>query len=421
MTTKHPKDKTVKVSNVKELKAPIRYPDTEGKKILNTTQNLKMLLNLHKIVVRWNIMLRVREVFIPNVFHFVDEKENADLAYIYNLAILNGMPITRLDCHLDLIGWENSYHPIVECIINKPWDKKPRLDDFIKTLKTKDDEFSYKMIKRWMLSAIGAAFSKHGFSNQGVLVLQGDQNLGKTRWVKSLDPIQCGAVKEGLIVDPSNKDSVITASQCWIAELGELDGTFSKADIARLKSFITSQVDVIRLPFAPRNSHLHRRTAYVGTVNNSKFLVDDTGNRRWWTIEVDSIDLMHGLDIQQVWAEVYDIWSKDNQTWLNSEEMIVLNEKNKEHEMIDPFEESLIEMFDWHPEWRNGVTLELTATQVLNKMGRKSPTRAETTRMGNIIIKFTGKKPKRITVEKTQRRVHFLPLLRGEFKSPPNF
>jgi putative DNA primase/helicase len=414
MTTKHPKDKTVKVSNIAELKASIRYPDTEGKKILNTTQNLKMLLNLHKIVVRWNIMLRVREVFIPNVFHFVDEKENADLAYIYNLAILNGMPITRLDCHLDLIGWENSYHPIVQCILDKPWDGIPRLDNFIKTVKTKDDEFSYKMIKRWMLSAIGAAFSKHGFSNQGVLVLQGDQNLGKTRWVKSLDPLQCGAVKEGLIVDPSNKDSVITASQCWIAELGELDGTFSKADIARLKSFITSSVDVIRLPFAPRNSHLHRRTAYVGTVNNSKFLVDDTGNRRWWTIEVDAIYLEHGLDMQQVWAEVYDLWSKDNKTWLSKEELIVLNEKNTEHEKIDPLEEKLLEMFDWSDGWQERVTIECSATQVLEKMGSRMPTQNETYRMGKIITKFTGVKCRR----NGKKRLHRLPLYHCDFKEP---
>lgn len=413
----HPDDVRVKLSNVKKLNVPIKYPDMDGKKVLDTRKNLKVLLELHKITVQWNFMLRMREIFIPDVKHFIDEKENADLSYIYELAVLNAMPTVKLDSHLNSIGWENAYHPIVRCILENPWDKKSRLDNFIKTIKTKDDEFSYKIIKRWMLSAIGAAFSEKGFTNQGVLVLQGDQNLGKTRWVKSLDPVNCGAVKEGLIVDPNNKDSVITASQCWIAELGELDGTFSKADIARLKSFITSSVDVIRLPYNPRNSYLHRRTSYVGTVNNSKFLVDDTGNRRWWTIEVDSIDLGHGLNIQQVWAEVYEEWSKDNKTWLTSDELGVLNEKNKEHEQVDPFEEKFLEIFDWRDDWRNGVTIELTSTQVLEKIGRKTPTKAETTRMGSIIVKHTGIKPKKIK----NQRVHKLPLLCTAYKEPNIF
>jgi putative DNA primase/helicase len=408
----HPNDKKVKLSNVEKLNVPIKYPDMNGKKILDTRRNLKLLLDLHKITIKWNIMLRVREMFIPGIEHFIDEKENADLAYIYELAVLHEMPHLKLDTHLTSIALNETYHPIVDCIINNPWDKKCRLDNFIATIKSKDNDFSYKIIKKWMLSAIACAFSKTGFSNQGVLVLQGDQNIGKTRWVKSLDPINCGAVKEGLLVDPNNKDSVITASQCWIAELGELDGTFSKADIARLKSFITSSVDVVRLPYNPRNSYLHRRTAYIGTVNNSKFLVDDTGNRRWWTVEVEVINLEHQLDMQQVWAEVYDIWSKDSQTWLSTDELGILNEKNKEHEQIDPFEEKLLEIFDWHPDWQNGVTLQLSATQVLEKIGRKTPTKAETTRMGNIIVKHTGIKPKRCALQ----RIHILPLLSIDFK-----
>jgi putative DNA primase/helicase len=412
----HPNDRKVKFSNIEKLNVPIKYPDMDGKKVLDTRKNLKLLLDLHKITVKWNIMLRLREIFIPGVEHFIDEKENADLAYIYELAVVHGMPHLKLDTHLTSLALNETYHPIVDCILKNPWDKKPRLNEFIATIKTKDSEFSYKIIKKWMLSAIASAFSKVGFSNQGVLVLQGEQNIGKTRWVKSLDPINCGAVKEGLLVDPNNKDSVITASQCWIAELGELDGTFSKADIARLKSFITSSVDIVRLPYNSRNSYLHRRTAYIGTVNNPKFLVDDTGNRRWWTVEVESIDLEHKLDIQQVWAEVYDIWSKNKQTWLTHDELSFLNEKNKEHEQIDPLEEKFLEMFDWKENWKNGATIELTCTQILEKMGRKNPTKHECNRLSNIIRKHTGLKSRK----SNSQRLYLVPFLSSSFL-PPQF
>jgi putative DNA primase/helicase len=408
---KNPNDKVVSMKNVKKLKGGIDYPNTCDGKILDTANNLKFLLDLHFIKVRWNSMLRVREVTIPGVDHFVDEKENADLAHIYHLATTSRMPNKTLDKHLDSIAWNKAYHPVVESLASKPWDGVARMDNFIATLKTKDQEFSYSIIRRWMISAIAACHSKTGFSAQGVLVLQGIQNLGKTRWVKSLDPIGCGAVQEALIIDPSNKDSVITASQCWIAELGELDATFKKADIARLKSFITNSVDIVRFPYNARNSYLNRRSVFVATVNDSEFLVDDTGNRRWWTIEVESIDFSQAWDMQQVWAEVYHIWKTENEkTWLSETELHNLNKVNEQHELIDPYEEKFLALFDFHPGWEQQTTIKMTTTEVLEKLGYDKPNKSDVTRMGKIIIKHTGFRPK-----KSNLRYHALPTLTSNF------
>lgn len=360
-------------------------------------------------------MLRAREVTIPGVDHFVDEKENADLAYIYHLATTSRMPNKTLDKHLDSLAWQQAYHPVVECLKSKPWDGVPRLDRFIASVKTKDQEFSYTMIKRWMISAIAAVHAKRGFSAQGVLVLQGNQNIGKTRWVKSLDPVG-GAVQEALIIDPSNKDSVITASQCWIAELGELDATFRKADIARLKSFITNSVDIVRFPYNARNSYLFRRSVYVATVNDSNFLIDDTGNRRWWTIEVESIDFSEKFDMQQVWSEVYHQWKENNEiTWLSETELSSLNKVNEQHEVIDPFEEQLLSTFDFRPDWEKGTTLRMTTTEVLAKLGWPKPNKSDVTRMGKIIIKHTGRKPKKVSLS-----YHTMPSLLSNFNLPHN-
>lgn len=406
----HPNDKTVQVQPAK-LKTHIKYPDMYGQKILDTYENLKILLNLYGIEVRYNIMLRTREIKTSRSIEFFDEKENSDLYHIYNIAVLNGMPTKRLDEHLDSICWENAYHPIRECILNKPWDGVQRLDKFISCIKAKDSSFSKVLIHRWMMSAIAAAFSDKGFANQGVLVLQGKQNIGKTRWVKSLSPPGIEAIKEGLILDPSNKDSIITANQCWIGELGELDGTFRRADIARLKSYITSSGDTVRFPFYRRNSFLARRTVFVATVNESKYLVDDTGNRRWWTIEVESIDFDHDLDIQQVWAEVYSCWLKNSITWLSQDEMDILNKTNLEHEQIDPFEERILEIFDFSINWKTQSKIEMTATEVLIKIGYKTPSRSDATRMGKILTKLTGNHPRRTNTS----RLYPLPSLKIEF------
>ena len=412
MTTMHPDDKVVKIST--QFKRSILFPDMNGTKILDTVNNLKAILAAHEITVRWNIMLRQREVTIPGINHFIDEKENADLAYICDLATVNLMSRRNIDAHLNKICWENTYHPIVDCIRLKPWDRELRLDKFISTVKTKDDNYSYKLIRKWMLSAIAAAFSENGFAAQGVLILQGKQGIGKTRWAKSLDPIDCNAIREGLILDPSIKDTIVTATQCWIGELGELDGTFKKSDIARLKSFITAQTDVVRLPYSRKNSRFSRRSIYIGTVNNDRFLVDETGNRRWWPIQVENIDLDHGLDMQQIWSEVYHYWLNGECLRWTLDEANLVNEKNKEHEQIDPIEETLLTMFDWSEGWQNRVTIELSCTQVLEKMGRKNPTKSDCTRLAIIIKKIAGLQSRRTNT----LRIYKFPLLSSSFNSP---
>jgi putative DNA primase/helicase len=360
---------------------PLNYPETDGNKILDTRNNLKFLLDIHNITVRWNTMLRLREIFIPDINPFIDEQENASLYEVYQLATTSRMPNTKLDRHLDSLAWKNTYHPIVDCIEKNTWDKVPRLDKFISTLKTKDDNLSYKIIKRWMISAIAAAFSLKGFASQGALVLQGAQGIGKTTWVKSLDPINCGAIKEGLLLDPSDKDSIIKATSCWIGELAELDGIFRKSDLAPLKSYITNSLDILRYPYKPRDTYLARRSVYVATVNESQFLIDDTGNRRWWTIEVESIDFNHKLDMQQIWAEVYDLYKIGNQAFLTKEESNLVNDSNISHEKSDPLKEKLYSRYDFDV---NGSRW-LSSTQVLEELGFTNPSRSDCTRMGNLL------------------------------------
>jgi putative DNA primase/helicase len=235
-----------------------------------------------------------------------------------------------------------------------------------------------------------------------VLVLQGKQNIGKTSWIRSLDPVSCAAVREGAILDPANKDDVISVSRYWIVELGELDGTFRKSDIARLKAFITNSTDVVRAAYARKHSQLTRRTAFIATVNEPRFLVDDTGNRRWWTISVESINLNHGLDMQQVWAEAYHYWLNGEQPSLTNGELTLLNIANADYEQIDPLEEKVLEHFNWAEGWRDHQTIMATASEVLHEIGYKTPTKTEATRMGKILIKLTGVKP--------HRRHHVLPI-----------
>ena len=376
------------VFDAKEIKKEFSYPEmSSGQKpyALDVTENLKYLLNYNNIVVKWNMMKRIRDISVPGIKFYQEESENASLTYIIDLAVRNSFNIRRIDKHLDQISWSNVYHPVRDWVKSQPLIKNGILKNFLETVKTTNDHLSHILIKRWMLSAIYSVFSENNFCAQGVLVLQGEPGTHKSTFIMSLAPESMRAIKGGLSLDPSKKDDILTSSEYWIAELGELDATFRKADIARLKSHITNDIDDVRRPHAVRNSKMIRRTVYAATVNESKFLVDTTGNRRWWTVSVtEPIKTRHGLDMQQVWREVYEMYLQGESPFLLENEMRALNEANQDYEMLDPFEEKLQSYFDWN----SPRTFLKTSTQILDDLGYDKPTKSETTRMGTILVKM---------------------------------
>lgn len=388
------------------IASTVLYPEiietkNGGCKVLDTHKNLEFLLKHFKIDVKHNLMSRRREIIIPNHFVFEDDIENDSLARIEYLATLNFMPTRQIDKFLDMLAAENAYHPIIESIQSKQWDGIERLHKFIKTIKTESPVMDYELIKTWMVAAVAAAFSKKGFTNHGVLVIQGVQGIGKTEWVKSLDPTNGGAVKVGVLLDPKNKDSVIGANRFWLIELGELDATLNKTDIAHLKSYITSSADDIRVPWGRKETHLVRRTAYVATVNEKNFLVDTTGNRRWWTITALAINYEHGFDMQQVWSEVYQLWLKGALTYLEYDLQDKVNIRNRDYEKIDPFKEKLLTNYDWSTPRRRA----LTTGEILDELDYLKPTTGECMRMSKILTDINGKE----AIKRNGKRLHEVP------------
>lgn len=365
------------------------YPDlsnvVNNPRPLDTTDNLKHLLAHYKIVVQWNMMSRSRDVTIPEQSFYIEERDNASLTFVTNLAVTHDFPVKRIDKHLDALSWLNTYHPIRDWILSKPLEKPGIFNQFLQNIQTTNNGLSYILIKRWMISAIAAAFTDSGFCAQGVLVLQGPTGFRKSSFIMSLAPESMRAIKGGVSLDPTKKDDILTSSEYWLVELGELDATFRKADIARLKSHITNDIDDVRRPYAVRNSKMIRRTVYSATVNESRFLVDTTGNRRWWTISItEPIETRHGLNMQQIWRELYDMFIAGESPFLNEEEMANLTEENKQYEQRDPFSDKLESRFHWDlvkNRWMN-------ATEVLSSIGYDKPSLSDLKRMGDILSKL---------------------------------
>ncbi len=370
------------------------FPDLNKKlKPLNTARNLAALMEHSGISARYNAVSKDVEIEIPGHYGTIENAQNVKLTKLGDIALRCGLSRSNIAEHVKVIADVNTFNPVLEWITSKPWDGISRIDALADTVKCKDHEFFRTvLLRRWLISAVAAVAYEEivpegedpnwrtGFWSKGVLTLQGAQDLGKTSWFRRLAPPHMKVFLDGESLDPTNKDSVMRCVSHWLVELGELDSTL-KRDIAALKAFITKREDTLRRPFDRLDTKYPRRTVFCASVNGDKFLRDDTGNGRFWVVEVEDLDHEHDIDVQQVWAEALALYAAGEQWHLKPVEKAHLDTGNERFRQVDPIEELIMASYDFNAP----VQRWTTATKVLTEIGFDRPTRSQATLAGNVL------------------------------------
>ena len=360
------------IPSLQKLDLPVEYDfqrNANGR-FLNTKDNVSGVLKTHSVEVRYNVIKKRMEIEIPNTKFIADMKEEASLIEVEDRCINMGIPHTKVRDYLKILAQE--YNPVVEWIDSKPWDGEPRLQTFLDSLTTHEsNQLKEMLMKKWLVSCVAAAFEEQGVELEGILVLQGAQGLGKTLWFKRLCDYDKGWLLEGATLNPSDKDSVKRAVSHWIVELGEIESTFKKSDIDQLKAFVTARTDELRLPYDRAFTTYQRRTAFYASVNAREFLTDTSGNRRFWVLAVKDINVNHGVDMQQMWAEVKEtMYVKGQKNWfLSPDERAMLHESNEIYRTQSSVEDLLLE----HVNFDSDNLKPVQMTKLLRDLGIKQP------------------------------------------------
>lgn len=407
----------------RELEDVPRFTHINGStgRPMGTIANLEALLKAKKIWVGYNEIKKEEVMSIPGRIYCRDNAATAGVAHIKSLCAQYGYPKSEVDEFLTEIASRHVVNPVRDFILSEPWDGMNRMQTVFDSIHAEEGypvAFKETLIRRWLISGVAAAFSRGSgdFRCRGVLVFQGGQGIGKSTWFRTI----AGSTEwfgDGQSVNPSQKDDVMPAIRCWIVELGELEGTMRKADISRLKTFIAAATDDIRVPYGRHVSAFSRRTIFCGTVNQREFLMDITGNDRFWCVPCEKIDRLDPKDVQQVWAQVYEEYylphlkapeDPNYQWWLTREEEAELRERNGEFEASDPVRSAILSQLNWDDAYEN--TYEwMTSTEVLVACGypRQSITRTMAMQAGEVLIKITGQKAKRMG--KSGDRKYYVP------------
>ena len=216
------------------------------------------------------------------------------------------------------IAQENRFHPVREYLDPLEWDGKPRIETWLKRhlSATAPDKY-LRAVSRKVLCAMVARVYEPGRKFDQVLILEGPQGIGKSRSIKALAGPEWSSDAPLNLMD---KDGVLAMRAVWLMELGELSG-MRKADVDQLKEFISRPVDRIRVPYGRHMELFPRQCVFIGSTNNSEYLKDVTGNRRFWPVMVGEchVDAL-AAEREQLLAEAKFAYELGEPLWIDDDE-----------------------------------------------------------------------------------------------------
>lgn len=263
-------------------------------------------------------------------------------------------PLAAVEDTLVVEAANNAYHPIHDYLNSLQWNGLPHITTLAAALECPDPPVMYAdgtqralievYLRRWLIGACAKAM--HQQQNM-MLVLAGPQGIGKSSIARWLCPLPSYFLSGPInVVD---KDSDVRLIGYWIWEVSELDATTRRSDVSALKDFVTRAIVTVRRAYGRHDTRKPALANLIGTVNESTgFLVDDTGNRRFYTARIDRIawDVINQLSVDQIWAEAMAAY-QGGETWeLHDEERTAQIEHNRQHEAESIIEGWIEQYFD---------------------------------------------------------------------------
>ena len=236
----------------------------------------------------------------------------------------------KVENAIQIVANENRYHPVRDYLNSLQWDGTERIRYALHHFLGADtDEYTFEALKLFMMGAIRRVFQP-GSKFEVMLCLVGGQGAGKSTFFRLL------AVKDEWFSDDLRKlddDNVYRKLQGhWIIEMSEMIATANAKSIEEIKSFLSRQKEVYKIPYETHPEDRLRQCVFGGTSNALDFLpLDRSGNRRFLPIMVYPEQAeVHILDdeaasrayIEQVWVEAMTIYRSGDFKLSFSPEMV---------------------------------------------------------------------------------------------------
>jgi putative DNA primase/helicase len=237
-----------------------------------------------------------------------------------------------IDRAFTLSTYKHSFNGVQDYLKSLCWDGVKRVDTLLTDyLGAKDTPYTRAVIRKALSAAVARAMTP-GCKYDYMPILVGPQGIGKSTFLRILgrqwfsDSLQ---TFEG-------KEASEMIQGVWINEIGELSG-FNRSETNSIKQFLSRTEDIYREPFGKRTNPYPRRCVFFGTTNDSEFLKDRTGNRRFWPVDTGVLKASKSVfedlekEVDQIWAEAFLRWQLGEQLFLTGEAKAESEEEQEAH------------------------------------------------------------------------------------------
>ena len=343
----------------------------------------------------------------------IDSKPITDLEHYYLQLAQQNIKVSKelaADA-LVFVAKENQYDPVREYLDRVADDVPPASIDHLATsyLRPNDQPGTlYDAMLRCTLIAAVRRVYEPGAKHDAACVLMGPQGCGKSTFWRNLG----GPFFSDALGDINSKDDLLLLGKAWIHEWGEIDRITGKRHAGQVKAFLSQQTDCYRVPYGKAVESFPRRSIIVGSTNrDTGFLVDETGNRRFWVVPVDVQGM---IEVDGLLLERDAIWSAAVAAYRNGEPNHLpsnLEQKVAEANLAYLVESPWLQpVRDWLASPRNAgipVTTEVLLTDAIGKpLERQS--RADQMQIASILREI-GLIKRRKQVGGSQKWVYCLP------------
>jgi len=266
----------------------------------------------------------------------------------------------------------NTFHPVREYLESLQWDGVGRAAALFTTYfpcASEDPQYLRAVGEKFLIGAV-ARVMQPGCKVDTMPVIAGSQGQKKSSGLAALVGDQWYGND---MPDMTQKDAKEWLRGKWMAEIGELSAMRGK-DIEHIKNFLSTTSDSYRKSYGHVTQTYPRQTVFAGTVNGNEYLSDETGNRRFWPLQMIDGALVdvEGLarDRGQLWAEALHMYRSGTAWWFDEGESATLSAQQAAVRSVDIDETRVVE---WLREQEGPVTAKGVAARLFaDAPGNKS-------------------------------------------------
>lgn len=247
--------------------------------------------------------------------------DSDDAALRYHLERLYGLTgKDRIFDAVNVTASRNAFHPVRDFLDGCTWDGVPRVETLLVDYLGAEDTAYTRAVTRKTLTAAVARIYRPGCKFDYMLTLRGRQGLGKSALIAKLG----GDWFSDSFTTLQGKEAYEQVLGVWIMEVGELAG-MRKAEAETIKLYVSKQCDRFRPAYGRRTHEYPRQCIFIGTTNETQFLRDATGNRRFWVVDTPNdptASIWDDLDeavIRNIWGEAVTLYRAGEPLYLTQE------------------------------------------------------------------------------------------------------